>query len=73
MTTIGIRHVGDLMERRFAQFAGVPYQTPVCRQQWEELWETEAKKTAPSLDVQDAHWLGGEGQVGRPVIGEGAD
>lgn len=49
---MGIRQVSDLLERRFAQFAGVPYQTPVCRQQWEELWETEAKKTAPSLDVQ---------------------
>ena len=73
MTTMAIRHVSDLLERRFAKFAGVPYQTPVCRQQWEELWETEAKKTAPSLDVQDAHWLGGEGQVRRPVIGEGAD
>lgn len=60
---MGIRHVSDLLERPFAQFAGVPYQTLVCRQQWEELWETEAKKTAPSLDVQDAHWLGEKGKL----------
>jgi hypothetical protein len=38
---IGIRSVSDLMERRFAEFAGVPYQNPISRQQWEELWETE--------------------------------
>jgi hypothetical protein len=30
------------------------------------------KKTAPSLGMQDAHWLG-VGQVGRPEFAEGAD
>jgi hypothetical protein len=40
---IGIRAVSDLLERRFAEFAGVPYRSPVSRQQWEELWEAEAE------------------------------
>jgi hypothetical protein len=31
----------DLMERRFAQFARVPYHDPANRQQWEELWDAE--------------------------------
>ena len=39
---IGTRTVSDLIERRFAEFADVPYQNPLSRQQWEELWETEA-------------------------------
>jgi hypothetical protein len=38
---IGTRTVSDLIERRFAEFAGVPYQNPLSRQQWEELWEAE--------------------------------
>jgi hypothetical protein len=38
-----IRTLNDLMERRFAEFAGVPYQGPLSRQQWQELWETEGK------------------------------
>jgi hypothetical protein len=38
---IGIRIASDLLERRFAKFAGVPYQGPLSRQHWEELWETE--------------------------------
>jgi hypothetical protein len=42
---IGIRTVSDLIERRFAEFAGVPHQGPLSRQQWEELWETEASPT----------------------------
>jgi hypothetical protein len=37
-----IHAMGDHLERRFAEFAGVPYQSPVSRQQWEELWEMEA-------------------------------
>jgi hypothetical protein len=41
---VGIRDVIDLMERRFATFAGVPYQDSVRRQQWEELWEGEAEQ-----------------------------
>jgi hypothetical protein len=36
--------VSDLIEWRFAEFAGVPYQSPVSRQQWEELWEMEAER-----------------------------
>jgi hypothetical protein len=38
-----IRTVSNLIGRRFAEFAGVPYQNPVDRQQWEELWTTEAE------------------------------
>jgi len=37
----GARTMSEFLERRFAQFAAVPYQSPVSRQQWEELWETE--------------------------------
>jgi hypothetical protein len=48
---IGIRTAADLVERRFAEFARVPSQSPLSRQQWEEIWEVE-KKAAPSLDVQ---------------------
>jgi hypothetical protein len=40
---IGIRTVSDLLERRFTEFAGVPCQSLLSRQQWEELWETEAE------------------------------
>jgi hypothetical protein len=40
---IGILTVSDLLERRFAEFAGVPCQGPLSRQQWEDLWETEAE------------------------------
>jgi hypothetical protein len=40
---IGILTVSDLLERRFAEFAGVPCQSPPSRQLWEELWETEAE------------------------------
>ena len=40
----GVHAMGDLLERRFAEFAGVPYQSPVSRQQWEELWEMEAER-----------------------------
>jgi hypothetical protein len=39
----GVRTVNDHIERRFAEFAGVPYQDPLSRQQWEELWEMEAE------------------------------
>jgi hypothetical protein len=38
-----IRTVSDLIERHFAEFAGVPHQNPNTRQQWEELWESEAE------------------------------
>ena len=40
---MGIHIVNDLMERSFAGFAGVPYQNPLSRQQWEDLWDTEAE------------------------------
>jgi hypothetical protein len=39
-----IHAMGDHVERRFAEFAGVPYQSPVSRQQWEELCEMEAER-----------------------------
>jgi hypothetical protein len=38
-----VRTVTDLLARRFADFAGVPYQNPLGRRESEELWETEAK------------------------------
>ena len=34
----------DHLERRFAEFAGVPYLDPLNRQEWEDLWETEEKR-----------------------------
>jgi hypothetical protein len=40
---IAIHTMRDFMEHRFAEFAGVPYQSPIGRQQWEDLWETEAQ------------------------------
>ena len=36
-----IRAVSDRLEHLFAEFSGVPYQSPLTRQQWEDLWETE--------------------------------
>jgi hypothetical protein len=36
--------VNYFLERRFSEFAGVPYQNPVVRQEWEDLWETEAER-----------------------------
>jgi hypothetical protein len=39
-----IHTISDLVERRFAEFAGVPYQSPVGRRQWEEFWELEAER-----------------------------
>lgn len=35
------RAVGDLTERCFAEFAGVPCVDPLNRQEWEDLWETD--------------------------------
>ena len=32
----------DLVERGFADFAGIPYHAPVSRQQWEELCGPDA-------------------------------
>jgi phosphatidylserine synthase len=40
---LGIHTISAVTERRFADFAGVPYQNPHNRQQWEELWEMEAE------------------------------
>jgi hypothetical protein len=37
-----IQAMVDHVERRFAEFAGVPYLSPVSRQQWEALWEMKA-------------------------------
>jgi len=39
-----IHAMGDHVERRFAEFAGVPYQSPVSRRQWETLWEMKAER-----------------------------
>ena len=39
---VSIRTVCDLLERRFAEFADLPYQDALSRQQWEELWEAES-------------------------------
>lgn len=36
--------MGDEVDRRFAEFAGVPYQSPISRQEWEELWEMQAER-----------------------------
>jgi hypothetical protein len=41
---VAILTVTDVVERCFAEFAGVPYQSPVSRQQWGELWEMEAER-----------------------------
>jgi hypothetical protein len=38
-----IHAMGDHVERRFAEFAGVPYRSRDSRQQWEDLWEMEAE------------------------------
>jgi hypothetical protein len=35
--------VSELIERRFAEFADLPYQNPITREQWEQLWESERK------------------------------
>jgi hypothetical protein len=55
---IGIRAVNDLTERRFAEFAGVPYQGPFGRQQWEELWEAE--KSGPFSRYAGCPMAGGD-------------
>jgi hypothetical protein len=44
-----IRALYDLMDSRFAAFAGVPYEDPLSRQQWEQLWET---------DLEVSEWRG---------------
>jgi hypothetical protein len=38
---IGMLTASDLIHRRFAAFARVPYQNPLSRQQWEDLWDAE--------------------------------
>jgi hypothetical protein len=55
---VGIRSVSDLIERRFAEFAGVPYQNPFSRQLWEELWESGTwleVTTVPYYSMPPAH------------------
>jgi hypothetical protein len=39
----GMRSASDIIERRFAEFARVPYQNPLGRQQWEDLWKLNPK------------------------------
>jgi hypothetical protein len=41
-TRIAIHNVSELTQRCFAEYARVPYQGPMGRQHWEELWEMEA-------------------------------
>jgi hypothetical protein len=36
----------DLVERRFADFARIPYLAPASRQQWEELWEQALRQAS---------------------------
>jgi hypothetical protein len=47
-----IQTVSDLLERRFVQFAGVPYQSPASRQEWEELWEAELDSYGTATRVE---------------------
>jgi hypothetical protein len=47
--------VSDLIERRFAQFAGLPYQSPASREQWEALWEIEGMPLTFRNDSSDRH------------------
>jgi hypothetical protein len=49
--------MGDHIERRFAEFAGVPHPCPVCRQQWEELWEMEVERNAPDAAAEDESFM----------------
>jgi hypothetical protein len=57
----GLRSASDLLERSFAEFADVPYENRISRQQWQQLWDTEREqKAAPSLDMQNARRLLGE-------------
>jgi hypothetical protein len=46
-----IHAMSDHVERRFAEFAGVPYQSPVSRHQWETLWEMKAEKLSVVPDT----------------------
>jgi hypothetical protein len=39
---VAMRALSNRVERRFATFAGVPYHDSLCRQQWQQLWETES-------------------------------
>jgi hypothetical protein len=39
---MAIRDLSGQLERRFAAFADVPYDDPLSRQQWEQLWEAES-------------------------------
>jgi hypothetical protein len=40
-TRAAIRAMNEQLERRFAEFAGVPYHDPLDLEQWQLLWETE--------------------------------
>jgi hypothetical protein len=68
-----IHVMGDHVERRFAEFAGVPYQSPVSRQQWEELWEIEAERQQLRIGVcrlkkgarSECGWVRAHARIGR--------
>ena len=38
---VAMRTMSAEIERRFATFFGLPYEDPVSRQQWEQVWEAE--------------------------------
>jgi hypothetical protein len=50
-TRATIRAMSEILQRRFAAFAGVPYHAPHDLEQWKQLWETEPamSKTRHSL------------------------
>jgi hypothetical protein len=49
-----IHAMGDRAERRFSEFAGLPYQSRASRQHWEELWEAERQPaTSTSQKISD--------------------
>jgi hypothetical protein len=68
-----IHAMGDHVERRFAEFAGVPYQSPVIRQKWEELWEMEAERWHPPIGVfrlkkgaqSECGWVRAHARIGK--------
>src|ERR1700733_4128099 len=50
-----------------------PTRTLLADNNGKSCGKRKRKKAAPSLDMQDAHWLAGIGRVRKSVFGEGAD
>jgi hypothetical protein len=46
---VSIQTLGEVLERGFAEFAGLPYHNASSRQQWEELWEAEPYRCGSRL------------------------